>query len=157
MFQNREHRIEFFFVSDNCDVTNPSRTSAISAGMTETILYYDRYVSLTENTLTVHKYHFPFGTPKTIDRSDVADLKVTEMKWYETKTWGMAFSNVWWALDWSRNNPFVGTNGTAARSARVQVNGERFATGFSVENRDEFMRCYKNVVDGRRRAEEECE
>eukprot|EP00584_Thalassiosira_punctigera_P000972 CAMPEP_0172538440 /NCGR_PEP_ID=MMETSP1067-20121228/9830_1 /TAXON_ID=265564 ORGANISM="Thalassiosira punctigera, Strain Tpunct2005C2" /NCGR_SAMPLE_ID=MMETSP1067 /ASSEMBLY_ACC=CAM_ASM_000444 /LENGTH=88 /DNA_ID=CAMNT_0013323941 /DNA_START=61 /DNA_END=324 /DNA_ORIENTATION=+ len=79
--------------------------------MTETDshkLYEDKFVALTKDALTLKTYYFPTFASKTIPLDDIERIRIgtdpelgLKSPW-KKKSWGMAFSNVWWACRMGR-------------------------------------------------------
>jgi hypothetical protein len=66
-------------------------------------LYEDEYVRLDESCVTLKLYYFPFGD-NTIARQSIQSVEVLDNPgFFDTKMWGMALSNVWWAFGWKLN------------------------------------------------------
>jgi hypothetical protein len=66
-------------------------------------LYEDDFVRLEELCITLKLYYFPVGD-KTIPRQSIASVESLENPGlFDTKMWGMALSNVWWAFGWKLN------------------------------------------------------
>ena len=66
-------------------------------------LYEDEFVLLDESHVTLKLYYFPVGD-KVITRSSIESVEVLDdAGFFESKMWGMALSNVWWAFGWKVN------------------------------------------------------
>ena len=71
--------------------------------VTPPVLYEDCYVTCTDTELILKGYYFPTGSSKTIRRTEIArvwwgtDPDLGLSSGWKTKTWGMAWSTVWWA------------------------------------------------------------
>ena len=67
-------------------------------------LYEDEYVRLDETSVTIRYYYFPLGGDNIILRESIQEIQALENpSIFETKTWGMGLSSVWWALGWKLN------------------------------------------------------
>mmetsp|Transcript_28063 Transcript_28063/g.59244 ORF Transcript_28063/g.59244 Transcript_28063/m.59244 type:complete len:122 (-) Transcript_28063:356-721(-) len=70
--------------------------------------YNDKYITLTNTTLILKTYYFPIGTSKIIPLSNIeriwigTDPELGLQSIWKKKSWGMAFSNVWWNCRFGR-------------------------------------------------------
>ena len=63
------------------------------------LLYEDKFVRLTEESVELKWYYFPFGTSKVIPWSDIESFQLEPVSLMKSKGWGMGLSNVWYACD----------------------------------------------------------
>ena len=103
------------------------------------VVYDDCYVTLTEKTLVLKWYYFPFATSKTIPLGDIDRIRPgtdpeLALTWYKKKTWGQALSDVWWASRCGRE--FQSDNSTNFVLSVKQEGSGR--SGFSVEDPKAF-------------------
>ncbi|CAF1343078.1 unnamed protein product [Adineta steineri] len=73
----------------------------VSVDDSNTILISNGFVTCYSDHLVIHFYYFPFGD-KTIKYKNIRScelLSSNDLNFFETKSWGMAFSNIWWHLD----------------------------------------------------------
>jgi hypothetical protein len=71
-----------------------------------TALYEDAGLTLDEDGITIHRYYFPFATPKRIAYSDIQGIKAQPMGWATGKglLWGASDTRYWFPLDIQRGN-----------------------------------------------------
>ena len=70
----------------------------------DTVLIQNEFVTCYSDRLRVHSYYFPVGD-KTIRYEDIQScelLRHEQLNFFQMKCWGMAFSPIWWPLDWLR-------------------------------------------------------
>ncbi len=68
------------------------------------ILIENGFVTCYSDRLVIHFYYFPFGD-KTIRYDNINScelLRHEDLSFFQTKSWGMAFSSVWWPSDMRR-------------------------------------------------------
>ena len=99
--------------------------------MPSSVLYDDKFVQLTESHIILKKYYL-FGQAKRIAYSDIELYGTAEdfgVNCFGIKTWGMAFSPIWWAYGgFPRcDNNFI-----------IKVRDVWLKCGFSVKNPDQF-------------------
>eukprot|EP01090_Pellita_catalonica_P006467 TRINITY_DN16695_c0_g1_i1.p1 TRINITY_DN16695_c0_g1~~TRINITY_DN16695_c0_g1_i1.p1 ORF type:complete len:116 (+),score=13.07 TRINITY_DN16695_c0_g1_i1:48-395(+) len=67
------------------------------------VLYEDNGIKITTDWVEVKKYYFPIATSKRVPFKNVVDVYCAEergdLDFLCHKTWGMATTNVWWALE----------------------------------------------------------
>jgi hypothetical protein len=71
----------------------------------DSILFENGFVTCYSDCLVIHLYYFPYGD-KTIKYNDIRScdlLSHDNLSFFETKTWGMAFSPIWWHCDLRRH------------------------------------------------------
>jgi len=69
-----------------------------------TILYKDRYVSITREQIVIYSYYFPTATSKKIDLNDIKRIIIQEITTFtgKYKLWGMNYQCLWFPLDATR-------------------------------------------------------
>jgi hypothetical protein len=70
------------------------------------VLIKNSHVTCYNDRIVIHWYYFPFGD-KTIKYRNIRSCELLTkdlLNFFETKTWGMAFSSVWWHLDIHRHS-----------------------------------------------------
>ena len=97
------------------------------------VLYEDRFVKVTTESLILKWYFFPSCGKKTIPFGDIEAFLREPISVLASKGWGMGLSNVWYACDMPRQfqseqNHFLS----------VKVAGSKIRKGFSVENFAKF-------------------
>lgn len=99
-----------------------------------TVLYEDRFITVTSDALTIKRYFFPHGASKTIPAASIERVwRGTDpelgLNLFRKKTWGLALSNVWWALCAGRE-----FNNDEYNFVVATQDASRFRHGFSVED-----------------------
>lgn len=77
----------------------------VSAVISEEILLKNDFVTCYDDRLVIRFYYFPYGD-KTIEYKNIKSCRLVDEKdlnFFQTKTWGMAFSSIWWPLDLQRS------------------------------------------------------
>ena len=97
------------------------------------VLYEDRFVKVTTESLILKWYFFPCGQKKTIPFGDIEAFLREPISVLASIRWGMGFSKVWYACDMARQiqskqNHFLS----------VKIAGSKIRKGFSVENFAKF-------------------
>ena len=93
-----------------------------------------------EDHLVIFTYFFPHGGAKTVNFRDITDVEdATNFSIFKKKTWGMSFSTIWWACDWTRG---LGRRGQVV----VHVKGDWCAKGFACEDAPKVIRLIKNAM-----------
>jgi len=70
-----------------------------------TVLFFNEDVTVTDQEVAINWYYFPVASAKHIPYSDILRaelLKMADMDFLSTKTWGMGLSNIWWHCDFKR-------------------------------------------------------
>ncbi|CAJ1371136.1 unnamed protein product [Effrenium voratum] len=109
-------------------------------------LYQDQFVEIYADHLSIKTYYFPFGQDTRVDLPSESgtvsfatdrDLGFT---WKDKKSWGMAFNNVWWALDFGREfrQRHLGIV--------ITVGDHRFRKGFSVEKEEAALKVLDSLL-----------
>lgn len=65
------------------------------------ILFQNGFVTCYSDRLVIPFYYFPYGD-KTIEYKNIRScdlLDAKQLSFFEVKSWGMAFSSIWWPLD----------------------------------------------------------
>jgi len=71
--------------------------------MADVPIYQDSRILVSNDRVVVRKYNFPFCNAKTIAYSEIDQVEISNnLRFYELKTQGAAFSNIWWAFHWLR-------------------------------------------------------
>ncbi|CAF3599604.1 unnamed protein product [Rotaria socialis] len=68
--------------------------------------FSNKYVTCYSDRLVIHQYYFPIGD-KTIKYSDIHScdlLSMKELGFFNSKTWGMGLSPIWWHADFHRHS-----------------------------------------------------
>lgn len=101
------------------------------------MLYQDHLVSLSDRTLTLKWYYFPFGS-KTIALSDIERIHAISPSLVNGKCrfWGTGSPGIWYALDWKR--PWRTT------IFRAEVSGQSTDVGFSAQDPDQLSDMFKS-------------
>lgn len=65
------------------------------------ILFEDKYCRITDNDITLFWYYFPFGQSKTINFSEIREVRLEELKllFGKYRLWGMDLKFHWFPLD----------------------------------------------------------
>ncbi len=71
------------------------------------VLYEDKYCKLTVSELIIKRYYLPTAQSKHIDIASIrciyyASQQMFYRQAFVAKSWGMAFSPIWWACDIGR-------------------------------------------------------
>jgi hypothetical protein len=108
--------------------------------MTQDILYADKFVKLTKMELAIYSYYFPIATSLVVPIDHISavqdGLSVNTMGW---KTWGMALSKIWWALDTFRT---VQDN---KNTVIITLKDDWCAKGFSIEDPSAFWQVVEEL------------
>lgn len=99
----------------------------------DTVLYEDKFITVTRSGLLIRRYHFPTFASRTLEPASIARVwRGTDaelgLNFWRKKSWGYAFSSTWWAL---RNGREFDKDDL--RNIVVQTN-DGGMHGFSVEN-----------------------
>ena len=101
-------------------------------------LYEDEYVRLDAASVTLKMYYFPFGGDNTISRDSIQNIRtLVNPSFFETKTWGMAFSTVWWAFGWKEDVQHP------KALIVIDTRDDSIGKGFVCCNGDVFMAAYR--------------
>ena len=115
--------------------------------MSAVTLYEDRYITLTDQGVTIKWYYFPIGKAKHIAWGEVKAFRYEPINLFTSKGWGMGFSNVWWASDVVRQ---FSCNQAKFLSLTVSNEGRRckcnIRKGFSCENLKKVRDIMKKYV-----------
>eukprot|EP00193_Tetraselmis_chui_P000647 CAMPEP_0177754676 /NCGR_PEP_ID=MMETSP0491_2-20121128/2136_1 /TAXON_ID=63592 /ORGANISM="Tetraselmis chuii, Strain PLY429" /LENGTH=134 /DNA_ID=CAMNT_0019270075 /DNA_START=305 /DNA_END=706 /DNA_ORIENTATION=+ len=113
------------------------------------ILYEDKFVRVTETDVAIKKYYFPLALRKVIPGMDIESVQNAQtlgvLKMGQCKRWGMALNNIWWALDWGRDDFGCGKS----KHVSVVVTSSRkacFRCGFSVEDEDKAREAFQKML-----------
>mmetsp|Transcript_40203 Transcript_40203/g.102939 ORF Transcript_40203/g.102939 Transcript_40203/m.102939 type:complete len:140 (-) Transcript_40203:596-1015(-) len=102
------------------------------------VLYEDSFVRVSESDVAVKRFFFPFGTRKVIAGADVASVQnaatLDVLRIGQCKRWGMALNNIWWALDWQRDDFGCGKSRYVSVVVTLKPGHGCFRYGFSVED-----------------------
>ena len=104
------------------------------------VLYEDRFVKVTTESLILKWYFFPCGNQKTIPFGDVEAFLREPISILASKGWGMGFSDVWYACDMARQ-----FQSEQKHFLSVKVAGSDIRKGFSVENFAKFQAALAEV------------
>jgi len=119
---------------------NEGITSMNSSG---NILYEDRLVKLTKETLTVKRYYLPFSWPplanKTVRWERLGHLYAlpAHMKSGQFRIWGTGDFKIWFACDWKR--PW------RRKTFILDFPGRTQHIGFTVENEESFEKAINEI------------
>jgi len=101
-------------------------------------LYKDKYVQIFSDRVEIFKYFFPLATSKVILMNDISRVdsdKELKLPALHYKGWGMGVTNIWWAMDYSRENIRKVFNNDKGNTCLIfEVQGSSFRKGCSVEN-----------------------
>ena len=97
------------------------------------VLYEDRFVKVTTESLILKWYFFPCGNQKTIPFGDVEAFLREPISMLSSKGWGMGLSNVWYSCDMERQ-----FQSDQSHFLSVKIVGSKIRKGFSVENFAKF-------------------
>jgi hypothetical protein len=112
---------------------------------TSEIIYADKWLTLhSDETLTIHKYYFPSPT-RTLQISHIENIATPfalQLGRWEFKKWGIGFTWIMWAMDWSRETFSV--QGPSAEIKRRNLviqtrEGVLFRIGVTCEDIDRFL------------------
>ena len=104
-------------------------------------LYDDEYVCLDATSVTLKWYYFPTFGDKKIPRESILEVQTLENPGiFETKTWGMAFSDVWWACGWKFNFE-------APKKLMIIKTADSIRKGFVCCDSQAFMAAYRRSAD----------
>jgi hypothetical protein len=88
--------LSLFYIFGLTFIFNP-----ILSTNSDSIVIENGFVTCYSDRLVIHFYYFPFGD-KTIQYNNINScelLRNEDLSLFKTKSWGMAFSFVWWPLD----------------------------------------------------------
>mmetsp|Transcript_23685 Transcript_23685/g.53169 ORF Transcript_23685/g.53169 Transcript_23685/m.53169 type:complete len:150 (-) Transcript_23685:152-601(-) len=112
----------------------------------EKILYSRGNIEITESYIKLKAYYFPTATAKTIKFWDIKDVDVVNLKFWNTKAWGMAADcRVWWHFD-----GFCRAMSQKRRRGIVIHSGKSpFASGFTpcVDDFERVLELIKERID----------
>uniref|UniRef100_A0A914BXY7 Uncharacterized protein n=1 Tax=Acrobeloides nanus TaxID=290746 RepID=A0A914BXY7_9BILA len=104
----------------------------------DNIIYEDEYCKLTKTTITIKWYYFPTTQGKNVKLEDIKGLYYKEQVCCgdpcKLKGWGMSLTPCWWASDITR-----GLRTTDRHNVVLEVKGNTYYCGFSVENIKDFL------------------
>ena len=136
--------------STNQKINKTKTELTMSKTASEGVLYDDGFVTLTDNSLILKVYYFPFATSKTIPLEDIdriwvgTDPALGLEHWWKRKTWGMPFSNVFWALHSGRE--FSSASNNEYNFVVSFKSWSMTRSGFSVENPKAFRELAKKYI-----------
>uniref|UniRef100_A0A7S4ENU0 Uncharacterized protein n=1 Tax=Pseudo-nitzschia australis TaxID=44445 RepID=A0A7S4ENU0_9STRA len=112
-----------------------------------TILYEDKYVTLTEHMLTLKTYYCPSGAPKPIPRKDIERIwlgtdRDIGLNFFKKKGWGLGWSDVWWACRLGREFDGDDTKNFVI-TTKEKTN---FRSGFSVTDPKAFASLIEEYI-----------
>ena len=114
-----------------------------SSGFLKTpVLYEDKFVKLTTESLILKWYFFPCGNQKNIPFGDVEAFLREPISCLSSKGWGMGLSDVWYACDMPRQ-----FQSDQRHFLSVKIVGSTIRKGFSVENFAKFEAALAEVKD----------
>jgi hypothetical protein len=96
-----------------------------------TAVYEDKFCRIFADKLEIKGYFFPVVGSKTISLKDIKSVRTgsqMNLEWYDTKHWGVALNNIFWACDMSK------LIRTTTDCLIVEVGDDYFLKGFSCEN-----------------------
>ncbi|KAJ2809038.1 hypothetical protein H4S07_003281 [Coemansia furcata] len=70
-----------------------------TSSVESTALYEDKYLRVTKQGITVHRYYFPLMNDKFIPWDQIEYVKFAKdlgVRWYALKGWGTGMSDIWW-------------------------------------------------------------
>ncbi|CAJ0954501.1 unnamed protein product, partial [Mesorhabditis belari] len=106
--------------------------------------YEDKFVKITREGIEIKCYYFPTTQNKFIPFSAIKtvyyDAQGCLKKCCYIKSWGMAFSNVWWACDMRRQCPI----GDKSNYNVILDVGESPMKGFTVSDISSFLSVLKS-------------
>jgi hypothetical protein len=72
-------------------------------------LYREKSLLITDEGITIFKYYFPLGQPKTIPWSNIKNIKLERLTLLTGKlrTWGMELKPYWFHLSWRANKDYM--------------------------------------------------
>lgn len=123
-----------------------TETTPIAPEAHNVVLYEDKFVKLTREMLYIYKYFFPLGNQKMIPLSEITHVWLgtdpeLSLHFFKKKTWGVAFSDVWWAFC-----PLREANNDANNIVVKSSNSGFFRHGFTVERSDEALAALREVL-----------
>lgn len=68
-------------------------------------LYEDDYVAVSQDEVKIKTYYFPTAQSKKVNYGDIKAVYWSRQQFdfdIKTKSWGMAFTPVWWGCDMMR-------------------------------------------------------
>jgi hypothetical protein len=95
-----------------------------------TVLYEDGYVALTETHIEIKWYYLPWSS-KRISYREIASFGTAPdygLNILGVKTWGMAFSTVWWSLGPLGRACFMN------EQLVIEVKNQKIKSGFTSKN-----------------------
>ena len=78
-----------------------SMVSLVTADDDDPVLFKNDYITCYSDRLVIPYYYFPYGS-KTVKYKNIRSVELLDAKdlsFFQTKTWGMALSSIWWPLD----------------------------------------------------------
>ncbi len=122
---------------------------------TEVLFYEDRYCKLTDRSLSIKGYYYPFGGRSNVPISHIRAVYYESQSSSFGSSWGFTCSGccqneywpfcncTWWALSCGRE---CGGSSKVNLTNVVLDTGESSLKGLSVENIDEFVSFLKKTV-----------
>mmetsp|Transcript_13462 Transcript_13462/g.38224 ORF Transcript_13462/g.38224 Transcript_13462/m.38224 type:complete len:137 (-) Transcript_13462:169-579(-) len=130
-----------------------SPSQAPASPSDDQLLYEDGFVRIDRRALHLRNYYFPLCTSKRIAADDIASVKEAAALgvdgWLETKVWGMALNNIWWALDWARYKSLFGIQGGNTSFVVECKRSKMFRHAFSVKDVAAARRALDKLVTGK--------
>ncbi|KAJ2450019.1 hypothetical protein GGF42_004595 [Coemansia sp. RSA 2424] len=121
-----------------------------------TSLYEDKYLLVTKEGITIHRYYFPLMGDKFIRWEEIEYVKTAQelgVKWYAIKEWGTSISNIWWNCAWRFiKNPtrdgwgFNGMDYILRTNIVIKVKDSNIRPGSYVDRPDEAMAAISDVL-----------
>ena len=77
----------------------------IFIGISSEILFKNDFITCYDDRLVIRFYYFPYGD-KTIEYKNIRSCRLLnedDLNFFQMKSWGMAFSSIWWPLDLHRS------------------------------------------------------